>query len=73
MYTGRLNTIVNAQCPYYQSEFRKSITCEYVDNASATIRFESEDEKDAYIRSNCLRYPNWCPLSIGMDEQEGEK
>lgn len=67
MYVGKMNTIVNGKCPYYRSEFTKSITCEGCSGTIVQTKFESEQAKDEFIRECCFRYPNCCPLAMGND------
>jgi hypothetical protein len=59
MYVGKKNAVVNAKCPYYQSEAKRSITCEGLyDQTENMIKFATEKEKDRHIDLFCVRYPN---------------
>jgi hypothetical protein len=70
MYAGRKNAAVNAKCPYYQSESRKSITCEGIyANTETVTRFMEEKEKDAHIERCCMKYPNGCSLCREIEEK----
>lgn len=73
MYTGNENSIVTAQCPYFRSEYVRTITCDGIGNAdSTTLRFRNEKDKDIQICAFCKKYPNTCEISRVLDEQEKE-
>ena len=70
MYKGKMNTLVYGKCPYYKLEARLSITCEgFQGDGNCVIKFDSEEEKNEYIRNNCYLYPNACLICIGCDSK----
>lgn len=71
-YTSNVNAKVNAKCPFFQSEYTKSITCEgIIDQTSNIIKFSSESQKNEYVTSNCFQYPNECQLCAAVEKKYG--
>ena len=71
MYCGKENAAVTAMCPYFKSEFRKSITCDGIGCAeSITTKFNKEEDKDIHIKIFCKKYPNTCEIAKILDDQE---
>lgn len=74
MYVSKLNPAVYTKCPFYQSEFKKSITCEGISDGSLnTMKFKDEDSKNDYLLENCFRYPNDCPIAVALGIKYGEE
>lgn len=66
-YRGKTYAMVNAKCPYYKYEKLTNIVCDGMDNSIVKTAFKSEDEKDTFIIGHCMKYPNECPLCVGLD------
>lgn len=51
-------------CPFYENEYKKGICCEaIVTSASENVMyFETEAEKDEYIRKHCTKAEPNCEL-----------
>lgn len=51
-------------CPFYEKEYKKGICCEAIVTSASdnTINFNSESEKDEYIRKHCTKYTPDCEL-----------
>lgn len=66
-YVGKLNGVVFAKCPFYRTEYRKSITCEGIPDGTVTMtKFDSEELKNEYLKCNCFNWPNNCYLVKAM-------
>ncbi len=71
MYCGKENPAVTAKCPYFKSEFTRTITCDGIGCAeSITTKFSNEKDKDIHIKAFCQKYPNTCEIAKVLDEQE---
>lgn len=71
MYQGKENALVNARCPYFIRDSRKTITCEGIIGGALTqMVFETEAKKDAHIRNECIRYPDCeCTVRFALDKK----
>lgn len=64
MYCGKKSLCKNAKCPYFKSEFKKTITCE---ETEFRINFDTEKEKDTYAEQHCMKgFPYDCPIYAGL-------
>jgi hypothetical protein len=64
MYEGKNSLCKNAKCPFFKSEYRKTITCE---ETEFKILFDNEKEKDRYAEKYCMReFPYECPIYAGI-------
>jgi len=67
MYIGKTNAVVTVNCPYFKSEYVKSVTCEGYGNAIVITKFPTEADKDRFIEQNCIEDRFSCPLAIGLE------
>ena len=74
MYQSESKLLYTALCPFYQSEFKRTISCEGIstDLDTVVLRFRTEEEKKAFAEKNCMKYPNSCPLA-GVINKKYEK
>lgn len=71
MYAGKENAVITAVCPYFRSEYKRTLTCDGIGNAdSTTTKFLTEEDKNIHIRAFCQKYPNTCELAKVLDEME---
>lgn len=68
-YQSKERLVVYAKCPYYKSEFEKSITC--VDGSDSGItyvtKFDAKEDKSKHAVQCCYHYPNKCMLAEAFD------
>lgn len=70
MYHSRIKLEANAICPFYKCEFKRTITCEGVeDGIENVMRFSCEDRKIEYATANCMQYPNCCRLAKELEDK----
>ena len=68
MYRGRENAYIHAKCPYFIRDSKNSITCEgFTDRTELKTIFESESQKDDFLRDNCKCLISDCPVRAGLD------
>ena len=70
MYQSITKPIVNADCPYFLREYKRTITCEgLIDGSTNTIKFDQEEDKASYIKEHCFCYPNTCHIACALDNK----
>lgn len=68
---ARMNHIcADIECPFFLTETGKTISCEGVEDGTKNLmRFESSEDKVAYIEEHCCHYPNECKLRKILEEK----
>lgn len=69
MYHSSVKLEANAVCPFYKCEFKRTITCEGVEQGIENVmRFENEELKVEYAKRYCMQYPNCCKLAAQLEK-----
>lgn len=64
MYIGKHALCRNAKCPFFRSEYQKTITCTETD---FKLLFANEERKDEYAGKYCIKeFPYECPIYAGL-------
>lgn len=59
-----------AKCPFFLKESKFSICCEGIrEGTEFSIKFQTEEDKKAYIRTHCNRMDCECELKTAIEKK----